>query len=139
MHAFARECALNIIGPAYGRFSRRLQAMLIDSIIFLLLMAAAVAGAIAMQSDNVGRILGFTFFTISLLYEPVPVPLTGGTIGHYVCNLRVVDDRTQGNIGFLKAIARTTVKSMLGFYSFITMGTTLHHQALHDVLTRSTV
>jgi uncharacterized RDD family membrane protein YckC len=129
----------NIVTPAYGRFSRRLQAVLLDSIIFLLLMAAALSVATAMQSDNVGRILGYTFVTILVLYEPVLVPLTGGTIGHYLCNLRVVDDRTNGNIGFLKAVARTLVKSVLGLYSFITMGTTLRHQALHDVLTRSTV
>jgi uncharacterized RDD family membrane protein YckC len=129
----------NIVAPAYGRFSRRLQAVLIDSIIFLLLMAAALTVATVMQSDNIGRILGFTFVAILLLYEPVLVPLTGGTIGHYVRNLRVVDDRTHGNIGFLKAVARTTIKSMLGIYSFITMGTTLRHQALHEVLTRSTV
>ena len=71
------------VAPAYGRFSRRLQAVLIDSIIFLLLMAAALSVATAMQSDNVGRILGFTFVAIVMLYEPLLVPLTGGTIGHY--------------------------------------------------------
>jgi uncharacterized RDD family membrane protein YckC len=124
---------------AYGRFSRRLQAVLIDSIIFLLLMAAALSVATALQSDSVGRILGFTFVAILLLYEPVLVPLTGGTIGHYLCNLRVVDDRTNGNVGVLKALARSMIKSVLGIYSFITMGTTLRHQALHDVLTHSTV
>jgi uncharacterized RDD family membrane protein YckC len=125
--------------PAYGRFSRRLQAVLIDSIIFLVLMAAALSIMTALQSNGVGRILGFAFLAILLLYEPVLVPLTGGTIGHYLCNLRVVDDRTNGNIGFLKAVARATIKSVLGLYSFITMGTTLRHQALHDVLTHSTV
>jgi uncharacterized RDD family membrane protein YckC len=104
----------NIVTPAYGRFSRRLQAVLLDSIIFLLLMAAALSVATAMQSDNVGRILGYTFVAILVLYEPVLVPLTGGTVGHYLCNLRVVDDRTNGNIGFLKAVARTLVKSVLG-------------------------
>jgi uncharacterized RDD family membrane protein YckC len=125
--------------PAYGRFSRRLQAVFIDSIIFLVLMAAALSVMTALQSDHVGRILGFTFLALLLLYEPVLVPLTGGTIGHYLCNLRVVDDRTNGNIGFLKAVARSIIKSVLGLYSFITMGTTLRHQALHDVLTHSTV
>jgi uncharacterized RDD family membrane protein YckC len=129
----------NTVAPAYGRFSRRLQAVLLDSIIFLLLMAVALSVATAMQSDNVGRILGFTFIAILMLYEPLLVPLTGGTIGHYLCNLRVVDDRTRGNIGFLKAVARGLIKSLLGIYSFITMGTTLRHQALHDVLTHSTV
>jgi uncharacterized RDD family membrane protein YckC len=121
----------NTVAPAYGRFSRRLQAVLLDSIIFLLLMAVALSVATAMQSDNVGRILGFTFIAILTLYEPLLVPLTGGTIGHYLCNLRVVDDR--------KAMARGLIKSLLGIYSFITMGTTLRHQALHDVLTHSTV
>jgi uncharacterized RDD family membrane protein YckC len=125
--------------PAYGRFSRRLQAVLIDSILFLVTMAVVLLIAVATESNSVGRILGFTFVAILLLYEPVLVPLTGGTIGHYLCNLRVVDDRTNGNIGFLKAVARTLVKSVLGLYSFVTMGTTLRHQALHDVLTRSTV
>jgi uncharacterized RDD family membrane protein YckC len=96
--------------PAYGRFSRRLQAVLIDSIIFLVLMAAALSIMTALQSNGVGRILGFAFLAILLLYEPVLVPLTGGTIGHYLCNLRVVDDRTNGNIGFLKAVARATIK-----------------------------
>jgi uncharacterized RDD family membrane protein YckC len=125
--------------PAYGRFSRRLQAVLIDWMIFLIFMAAALSIATAMQSNNVGRVLGFTFVAVLVLYEPVLVPLTGGTVGHYLCNLRVVDDRTGGNIGVLKAAARTLIKSVLGIYSFITMGTTLRHQALHDVLTRSTV
>jgi hypothetical protein len=53
---FSEERALpeSIVTPAYGRFSRRLQAVLLDSIIFLLLMAAALSVATAMQSDNVG-------------------------------------------------------------------------------------
>jgi hypothetical protein len=112
---------------------------MIDWIIFLVLMAAVLSITAALQSDHIGRILGFTFLALLFFYEPVLVPLTGGTIGHYLCNLRVVDDRTNGNIGFLKAAARATIKSVFGIYSFITMGTTLRHQALHDVLTRSTV
>jgi RDD family len=112
---------------------------MIDWIIFLVLMAAVLSITTALQSDHIGRILGFTFLALLFFYEPVLVPLTGGTIGHYLCNLRVVDDRTNGNIGFLRAAARAAIKSVFGIYSFITMGTTLRHQALHDVLTRSTV
>ena len=82
--------------------------------IFLILTAAALAIATAMQSNNVGRILGFTFVAILLLYEPVLVPLTGGIVGHYLCNLRVIDDRTGGNISVLKAAARALIKSVLG-------------------------
>jgi len=43
------------------------------------------------------------------------ISLTGGTIGHRRVNLRVVDDRTRGNVSFPKAVARTVVKGVLGW------------------------
>jgi uncharacterized RDD family membrane protein YckC len=127
------------VEPAYGRFSRRLKAVVIDGIVMLLLMVAALIVAISTGSDNVGRILGFTVVAVWLLYEPLLVSLTGSTIGHYRTNLRVVDNRTHGNPSFLKAVARVIIKGMLGIYSFITMATTSRHQAVHDLLTGSTV
>jgi hypothetical protein len=65
--------------------------------------------------------------------------IAGSTIGHFRANLRVVDNRTDGNISFVKAVVRVIIKGVLGIYSFITMATTSRHQALHDLLTRSTV
>jgi hypothetical protein len=125
--------------PAYARFSRRLKGLAIDWIVFLLLLATALFLATAMQSNSIGRYIGFSAIVIFLLYEPVLVSLTGGTIGHYVSNLRVVDDRTKGNVGFLKAFARFAIKTLLGWYSFISMGITRRHQAVHDLMTFSTV
>lgn len=127
------------VEPAYGRFSRRLKAVFIDWIIIILLLVAALFAAVFVNSDQIGRILGFTFVGAWLLYEPALVSLTGSTIGHYRANLRVVDNRTHGNISFAKAIARVIIKSALGLYSFVTMATTTRHQAVHDLLTRSTV
>jgi hypothetical protein len=74
-----------------------------------------------------------------LLYEPLLVWLNGGTLGHSRCNLRVVDNRTRGNVGLLKAVARMIIKSALGWLSFVTMLTTRRSQAVHDLLTQSTV
>jgi len=125
--------------PAYGRFSRRLRAVVIDWAIMMLLLVLALLVAVSTNSDRVGRILGFSLVAIWLLYEPFLVCLTGSTVGHYLSNLRVVDDRSHGNIGFLKALARLVIKSVLGIYSFITMATTSRHQAVHDLMTRSTV
>ena len=51
-------------------------------------------------------------------------PMAGGTVGHMLCNLRVVDDRSGRNVGIPKAIARVIIKSLLGWYSFISMATT---------------
>jgi uncharacterized RDD family membrane protein YckC len=126
-------------GAAYGRFSRRLRAFVIDGIIIALMCVAALSVAVAAESDNVGRIVGIVFVASWLLYEPVLVSVTGSSIGHYLSNLRVVDDRTHGKVGFLKAIARFVIKTLLGVYSFITMAVTSRHQAVHDLLTRSTV
>jgi membrane protease YdiL (CAAX protease family) len=124
---------------AYGRFSRRLRAFVIDWIIIMVSLVIALFAAVSANSDSVGRVLGFTFLAVWLLYEPILVCLTGSTVGHYVCNLRVVDDRSHGNISFLKAAVRLVIKSILGIYSFITMATTSRHQAVHDLMTHSTV
>jgi hypothetical protein len=64
--------------------------------------------------------------------------LAGGRIGHYLCNRWLVDDRG-GNVSFIKAFGRMIIKSLLGWYSFLTMVMTSRHQAVHDLLTRSTV
>jgi uncharacterized RDD family membrane protein YckC len=124
---------------AYGRVSRRLRAYLIDWIIFVLLLVAVLFIAVWTESNQMGRILGFALIGIWLLYEPVLVSLTGSSVGHYLSNLRVVDDKTGGNVGFLKASARLFIKTALGLYSFITMAATSRHQAVHDLVTRSTV
>ena len=123
---------------AYARFTRRVQGVLIDAIIFMFILADALAIAVFFGSDNIARIVGFTVAATWLFYEPLLVSMTGGTIGHYLCNLRVVDDRG-GNVGFLKAIARVIIKSVLGWYSFIGMAMTSRHQTVHDFLTNSTV
>jgi uncharacterized RDD family membrane protein YckC len=127
------------VEPAYGRFSRRLKAVVIDWMIIVSLLVAALFAAVSTHSDQVGRILGFTFIAAWLLYEPLLVSITGSTIGHYRTNLRVVDNRTHGNVSFMKAVARVIIKGALGLYSFVTMATTSRHQAVHDLLTQSTV
>jgi uncharacterized RDD family membrane protein YckC len=125
--------------PAYARFSRRIRAVFIDWIVFIVMLFGALFAAVTVRADGFSRELGFGLTALLLLYEPVLVSLAGGTVGHILTNLRVVDDRTQGNIGFLKAVARFVIKTGLGWYSFITMATTRRHQAVHDLLTGSTV
>jgi RDD family len=125
--------------PAFARFTRRVRGTFIDSIVVLLALACALIVASSARSDPLARTIGFGLVAGVLLYEPVLVWLTGSTIGHYLSNLRVVDDRTQGNVGFPKAVARFVIKSLLGWYSFISMATTRRHQAVHDLMTHSTV
>ena len=125
--------------PRYARFSRRLRAMLLDWIITLIAIFGAVLLAAWISNDNFSRALGVAVVIALLLYEPVLVSYTGGTLGHYFTNLRVVDARDDGNISFPKACARVAIKGLLGLYSFVTLAATRRNQAVHDLLTRSTV
>jgi uncharacterized RDD family membrane protein YckC len=125
--------------PRYARFSRRLRGMMLDWAITLSVMFGAVLVAVTVGSDNFSRALGILVVIALLLYEPVLVSFTGGTLGHYLTNLRVVDERDGGNISFLKACARVVIKGLLGLYSFVILAATRRNQAIHDLLTRSTV
>jgi uncharacterized RDD family membrane protein YckC len=134
-HAYASPTP----APRYARFSRRLRAMLLDWIITLIVMFGALLLAAAMGNDNVSRALGVAVVIALLLYEPVLVSYTGGTLGHFFAILRVVDARNGGNISFPKACARGAIKGLLGLHSFVTLAATRPNQAVHDLLTRSTV
>jgi uncharacterized RDD family membrane protein YckC len=125
--------------PRYARFSRRLRAMLIDWILALIVLYGALLLATAASNDNFSRGLGILVVVALLLYEPILVSRMGSTLGHYFTNLRVVDDRDGGNIGFARACARSLIKGVLGLYSFVVLAATRRNQALHDLLTRSTV
>lgn len=123
----------------YARFTRRLQGIAIDFILFLVALIGALQIAVLLNNDSLARVVGVTFVAGFLLYEPLSVSLVGGTIGHYLSNLRVVDDRSHGNVSLAKAVARVVIKAALGWYSFISMAAARRHQAMHDLLTRSTV
>jgi uncharacterized RDD family membrane protein YckC len=125
--------------PRYARFSRRLKGVLIDWIIAVVLVFGAVFVAVSLRSDAVSRMLGFLVVAVLVLYEPILVSLTGGTLGHTFANLRVVDENHGGNVSFAKALMRLALKSLLGWYSFLVMAATRRNQAVHDLLTRSTV
>jgi len=126
--------------PRYARFSRRLRALLFDVILYAILFyVGAIAIDLMKPSDGVRRTLWLAIGLAILFYEPILVSALGGTVGHRLTNLRVVDDRTAGNLKFPKAVLRVIVKDLLGWFSFLSMTLTRRNQALHDVVTHSTV
>jgi uncharacterized RDD family membrane protein YckC len=124
--------------PRYARFSRRLRAIFLDWTLSLALIFGALIVASNVESDTLARILGAVVVLILLLYEPVLVWRGGSTLGHAWTNLRVVGN-DGGNLSFGRALARFALKSLLGWYSFLTMAATRRNQAIHDLLTNSTV
>lgn len=125
--------------PLYARFSRRFRGILVDWMIVMAIMFGAIFIAVTVANDSFSRALGCVVIFGLLLYEPVLVSVTGGTLGHYFTNLRVVDEHSGGNVSFLKACARVLIKGLLGWYSFVILAATRRNQAIHDLLTRSTV
>lgn len=125
--------------PLYAQFSRRLRGIVIDWAIAMAVLFGAVMLASASGNSDLSRPLGYLVIAFLLLYEPVLVTLTGGTVGHWSSNLRVVDDATGGNVSFPKALARLLIKGVLSWYSFVILAATRRNQAVHDLLTRSTV
>jgi uncharacterized RDD family membrane protein YckC len=130
---------MSVMPPRYARFSRRLRAMLIDWIISLIVMFGAVWLAASVGNGKFSRGFGILAVVVLVLYEPILVSRMGGTLGHYFTNLRVLDDRRGGNIGFARACARVVIKGVLGLYSFVILAATRRNQAVHDLLTWSTV
>lgn len=127
------------IAPKYARFSRRFRGIVLDWMILMAILFGALMLASTVRNDNFARVLGTMVIAALLLYEPVLVSFTGSTLGHYFTNLRVVDERTGGNVSFFKACARAAIKGVLGLYSFVILMATRRNQAVHDILTKSTV
>lgn len=113
--------------------------MFVDWVLALVVIFGAILVAVSIGNESFSRPLAILVALLVVLYEPVLVSRIGGTLGHCYANLRVVDDRTGGNISLAKAFARAAIKAVLGWYSFLIMTATRRNQALHDLMTRSTV
>jgi uncharacterized RDD family membrane protein YckC len=128
------------IGPYYARVGPRVRAFLIDY--FLLFGAFAVVAVVGAQLESVPGLRAALFalwVAFVLLYEPVMVSRTGGTLGHHLKNIHVVSDRTGGPPGFVAAMARNLIKAFLGGLSFLWMLGSDRQQAIHDLVARVTV
>ena len=126
--------------PAYASFTRRFQGVALDAVVVLTgVVVIAVISDMSRDVPGSGRVAVAALLGLIFLYEPVMVARYGGTLGHRVVNLRVVDDATGGNPGFLRALARFVIKTALGILSFTAMALTRRHQAVHDSLTHTTV
>jgi uncharacterized RDD family membrane protein YckC len=98
--------------PLYANFPRRLDALSLDSVVLVAfsLLVFVILVPLLEGVPAVRISLVICWWLVLFLYEPVLVWRLGGTIGHRAMNLRVVDNRTQGNVSLLKALARFGVK-----------------------------
>ena len=124
----------------YATFSRRFRAVVVDTAIVCAGIAVvAIASDAANRIPGSGRIAWLLMFGLVFLYEPLFIWRRGATIGHAMNHLVVVADATGKNPGLGQAFARYVIKGLLGLPSFVTMVFSRKHQAVHDLLTRTTV
>jgi len=124
----------------YANFPPRLNALSVDALVLIGVTVVIFTTATLLERLTLARVvLDISWWLVLLLYEPMLVWRLGGTIGHRVMNLQVVDNRTRSNVSLLKALARYLVKVFLGVFSFFTMSFTRRHQAFHDLVTNSSV
>ena len=64
---------------------------------------------------------------------------TGGTIGHHLIGIKVVNSKTMSALGIIRATLRFVTKTVLGLFSLVVILTTRRHQAVHDYLSGSIV
>ena len=125
---------------AYGRLSGRAKAILIDAAITgVVLVLLVIVGSATEDIPGSGRAFLVLTFGWLLLYEPLQVWWSGSTIGHRSANLRVVSDKTGSSPSFPVAFARFLIKGILGLPSFVSMLFTRRYQAIHDLMTGTTV
>jgi uncharacterized RDD family membrane protein YckC len=121
----------------YARIWPRMKALLIDGLVLgLVFFGAAVVGA---NISGAGAAAFLVWFAIWVLYDPLMVWRTGGTIGHHVQNLKVVSDRTGRNPSLLAALVRNFAKGFLGVISLLAMAGSRRKKALHDLIAGTTV
>jgi uncharacterized RDD family membrane protein YckC len=128
------------LAAAYATFGGRLRALVIDAAVFSLVVGATVLAAdLTPNIPGTGRVAVAVLLSWAVLYEPLMVWRFGWTVGHRLTNLRVVADDSRGRPSLARAFARYWIKGVLGLLSFLTMAATRRHQAVHDLLTGTTV
>lgn len=122
----------------YPRLLRRIRAALIDAVIAILVIFSWFF-LLPSLVDFSGQVKVAILAVVWFVLDPLLVWRIGGTPGHYLMNLRIQHKVSGENIGVFRAIARSLVKIVTGAWSFIFVLVTNKHQALHDLLFRTTV
>lgn len=123
----------------YSSIMERVQAVMLDGVIILVVAFILFAGmdSIGMENSSLKAPL---FLLLFLLYDPLMIAFSGGTIGHKMINLTVrkASDPTK-KINIALAFLRFLVKSILGWVSLLTITGNAERRAIHDLVSNSVV
>src|SRR5262245_31027361 len=125
----------------YASFQLRFRALLLDfGICLAFFMIGGLSAGALLEEHPFARASTLVLIIGSiLLYDPFMVSQYGGTFGHRVFNVRVVQAETRQNLPFVVALVRSIIKGFLGVFSLVFMFVTKRAQGLHDLAVGSEV
>jgi len=112
--------------------------MLIDSVAVGTFLLIPVYFIVTFDIEN-STIKSFLLFFPVLTLEPFMVSFTGGSLGHHLAGIKVVDELTQQPIKLIRSYFRFLVKLAFGIYSLLSILFTQRYQAIHDIAGHSVV
>lgn len=124
--------------PVFPRLLRRIRASMIDSVVYILIFALWFYTLPYLQNFPGPARIALPIM-LWLILDTLLVSTTGGTIGHHLMNIKVVDSRSLNHIGLFRATCRNILRIFLGGFSLIFIFVTKKHQALHDLVIGSNV
>ena len=115
----------------YPDLKDRIQSAFIDGTLLIVLMI--VFASIIDKYENVPNWVRMAIFGFYFVYEPLFMSL-GCTLGNLIKGIRVRkhSDSTK-KINVLQAIIRYPIKFLLGWISFLTIGSNPKRRAIHDL------
>ena len=123
----------------YPSLLKRIQALFIDFVLILIIFALSslIIGLIGDTATGVK--IGILVFCV-IIYEPLLVAFTGGTLGHKAVGIQVKSHaQPDQNIPVFSAIVRIVVKGLLGWISFLSVSFNSEKRAIHDMASGSIV
>lgn len=116
----------------YPLLTDRIQSTLIDSVLIIILMFV-FANLLDNMNNPPDWIRIVMFVSIWLIYEPLCTSL-GFTLGNYIKGIRVRNEsKPEKNINIFQALLRYIIKVLLGWLSFLTIGSDSKRRAIHDL------
>lgn len=121
----------------YPYLITRYKALLIDGVV---LFGGFAVTMLLVQADDLRPYAFGAYLIISFLYEPVMLATLSATIGHKMCNIKVVQfNAPDRKLTLMSGILRNVMKLALGWVSFLTINFNPEHRAVHDYASSSLV
>ena len=122
----------------YSPLSRRIKAMLFDSLIFGLVVICSIS-LFAFMGVGKWEYTGIVFMVFLVSLEPFFIAFTGSSIGQHFYNIEVKNIKTGLRLGLIRSYIRFLIKIPMGILSLITVLSSKYHQGIHDLATNSIV